>query len=201
MAKTQSWVAHKTLVWAAGVAILAGVLALLIPVSVSHRGSDVGCGTALIRDLVPAENYSIDRSTEGWARVLGYESRSPASDAWRPYTACTDALTVRRWIGWGSIVLGVGIATVAFVRRPSASVPAPEPLVLQGSQAHPAGRHSVAPARQATSLQPVGGPPSGWYPDQLDPTRLRWFDGVRWTEATLQVPGHEPGPPPPQPTP
>jgi len=33
---------------------------------------------------------------------------------------------------------------------------------------------------------------AGWYPDQLDPTLARWFDGQRWTEATSAPPGHWP---------
>ncbi|WP_169811154.1 DUF2510 domain-containing protein [Nocardia amamiensis] len=24
----------------------------------------------------------------------------------------------------------------------------------------------------------------GWYPDNSDPARLRWFDGQRWTDTT-----------------
>ncbi|MBF6158158.1 DUF2510 domain-containing protein [Nocardia cyriacigeorgica] len=24
----------------------------------------------------------------------------------------------------------------------------------------------------------------GWYPDGSDPTRVRWFDGHRWTDRT-----------------
>lgn len=27
--------------------------------------------------------------------------------------------------------------------------------------------------------------PAGWYPDQADPTLSRWYDGTRWTNATL----------------
>ncbi|PCK24187.1 hypothetical protein CHR55_27255 [Rhodococcus qingshengii] len=28
-------------------------------------------------------------------------------------------------------------------------------------------------------------PVAGWYPDQTDPGRVRWFDGKQWTDATL----------------
>lgn len=26
---------------------------------------------------------------------------------------------------------------------------------------------------------------AGWYPDQVDPRYVRWFDGQRWTEALM----------------
>ncbi|MGI5221872.1 DUF2510 domain-containing protein [Nocardia sp. CA-290969] len=29
---------------------------------------------------------------------------------------------------------------------------------------------------------PVTATPPGWYPDQVDPSRLRWFDGHMWTD-------------------
>ncbi|MBX3068724.1 MAG: DUF2510 domain-containing protein [Cryobacterium sp.] len=25
-------------------------------------------------------------------------------------------------------------------------------------------------------------PPSGWYPDSVDPTKVRWWNGLAWTE-------------------
>jgi len=34
--------------------------------------------------------------------------------------------------------------------------------------------------------------PAGWYPDQTDPTLVRWFDGQRWTNQTSTPPGHWP---------
>ncbi|WP_100245452.1 DUF2510 domain-containing protein [Rhodococcus qingshengii] len=41
----------------------------------------------------------------------------------------------------------------------------------------------------------MGAPSAGWYPDQIDRTRLRWFDGMRWTEATLPNPNTATQPP------
>lgn len=29
------------------------------------------------------------------------------------------------------------------------------------------------------------GTPAGWYPDQHDPSLVRWFNGTEWTPATL----------------
>ena len=29
------------------------------------------------------------------------------------------------------------------------------------------------------------GPEAGWYPDPLDDTAWRWWDGTRWTEIVL----------------
>ncbi|QXW05413.1 DUF2510 domain-containing protein [Rhodococcus globerulus] len=35
--------------------------------------------------------------------------------------------------------------------------------------------------------RPAAGPfmPAGWYPDQQNPSEMRWFNGVEWTSATL----------------
>jgi hypothetical protein len=42
-------------------------------------------------------------------------------------------------------------------------------------------------------------PAAGWHPDPHDPTQLRWWDGVRWTEhlapgAASRAPGGSPAP-------
>jgi hypothetical protein len=37
--------------------------------------------------------------------------------------------------------------------------------------------------RKARKSKPAG-PPPGWYDDQTDATRLRWWDGSAWTEHT-----------------
>ena len=29
-----------------------------------------------------------------------------------------------------------------------------------------------------------GLPPAGWYPDRLDPSKVRWWDGTSWTSHT-----------------
>lgn len=186
----------KHLVVGASVAVFAGLLALVIPVSVSNGGSKVGCGNGFIRDNNPAENYSMRYSAQGWADILGYESRGPKT-SWKPYSDCTDALTTRRWIGWLLIIGGLGAGAFA-VRQlvdrrstmpiRSSSTTESDPTYFRVDQG--AG---VLTAEDTPAAQPFGTAPSAdtsalpaaWYPDQADPTRVRWFDGTRWTEATL----------------
>ncbi|MDI9915408.1 DUF2510 domain-containing protein [Rhodococcus sp. IEGM 1379] len=197
MNKTLPWTAFKVAAVAAAIAILFGVLALLIPVSVSHAGSKVGCGNALIRDRGPTESYLINHSSSSWGKILGYESRSVSSDSWHPSSACTDALTLRRWIAWVPIIGGVAAATFAFTRRP-ASGTGPRSQDPHSNTDHPtstlvAERSEGTP--QTIATRAMGAPSAGWYPDQVDRTRLRWFDGTRWTEATLPIPNTNAGPP------
>lgn len=196
MNKTLSWTAFKVTAVAAAIAIVFGVVALLIPVSVSHAGSKVGCGNALIRDRGPTESYLINHSSSSWGRILGYESRSVSSDSWHPSSACTDALTWRRWIAWVPIIGGVAAATFAFTRRPGSGTE-PQSQDPHVNPDHPTStpveRSEGTPP--ATSTRALGAPSAGWYPDQVDRTRLRWFDGMRWTEATLPNPNTTTQPP------
>jgi hypothetical protein len=48
-------------------------------------------------------------------------------------------------------------------------------------QAAQAAQWQAAPAAQLPAPQ---SPPAGWYPDQVDQSLVRWFDGTQWTEFT-----------------
>ncbi|CDZ87480.1 DUF2510 domain-containing protein [Rhodococcus ruber] len=166
-----------------------GVVLLLIPVSVHSRDTDVGCGNALIRDPHPAENDALRHSADAWADLLEFGTD--------PYTGpgastlCTDALTTRRWVAWTSVLLGAAAAGYGVASRRARPV-SPGAAAEQQTPA----RHSspLPPPPTPTPLSyphdhtPFPTPPAtpaGWYPDQTDPTRVRWFDGAGWTEATL----------------
>jgi hypothetical protein len=49
--------------------------------------------------------------------------------------------------------------------------------VLTASAAEARARRSAAAVAYAGRTLP----PPGWHPDPSDPTRLRWWDGTRWT--------------------
>ncbi|MBM4574812.1 DUF2510 domain-containing protein [Rhodococcus hoagii] len=135
-------------------------------------------------------------SAQGWADILGYESRGPRT-SWSPYNDCTDALTTRRWIGWLLIIGGVGAGAVAGRQlanrrspksaRPSSDTDADPAFFrvdrgagrLTSDETAPAGAREDGPSSNTPAL------PAAWYPDQGDPSRVRWFDGTRWTDATL----------------
>lgn len=181
---------QRLLLWGGAWVCTVGVVLLLIPVSVHHRGTDVGCGNALIRDPDPAGNDAIRHSADGWADLLGYGNDSytgPSASA-----LCTDALTTRRWMAWTAVLLGavaVGYGGVASRRVGSVSLAAAAELQTPARHSSPLPPppaptarsypcdHASSPTPPATS--------AGWYPDQTDPARVRWFDGAGWTEATL----------------
>lgn len=52
-------------------------------------------------------------------------------------------------------------------------------LILAGIN----GSLGSAPAAPTPAPQ---GPPAGWYPDQADPSKVRWWDGTRWTDHLQQ---------------
>ena len=72
-------------------------------------------------------------------------------------------LDVRPGAGLWLLTVGTGIAAIAGV------IPA-----IRGQRAESA----------PSSQQPAPGALAGWYPDQLDPRFVRYFDGTRWTPFT-----------------
>ena len=45
-------------------------------------------------------------------------------------------------------------------------------------------RKGIADQRRSRGGGPTAGPPPGWYPDQRDPSLMRYYDGHTWTSAT-----------------
>ncbi len=55
-------------------------------------------------------------------------------------------------------------------------------LILAGIN----GSLHSAPAAPVAPAPAPHGPPAGWYPDQTDPSKVRWWDGARWTDHLQQ---------------
>jgi Bacterial PH domain/Protein of unknown function (DUF2510) len=88
-----------------------------------------------------------------------------------------------RVFGYGTVVVdaaGVSRGLVA-MQNPQAFVSA----VYKRLDSSPTAA-SVRPAPQQPSSPPNGLPP-GWYPDQNDPSLLRYFDGHQWTSRTARM--------------
>ena len=51
-------------------------------------------------------------------------------------------------------------------------------------QAQRAQEQAVQQSPAPASPQAPQLPPAGWYPDQVDASLVRWFDGTQWTEFT-----------------
>jgi hypothetical protein len=94
-----------------------------------------------------------------------------------------DNTVLGRVFGYGTVVVdaaGVSRGLVA-MDNPQAFVSA----VYKRLDSSPTAP-SVRPAQRQPSSPPNGLPP-GWYPDQNDPSLLRYFDGHEWTSRTART--------------
>jgi hypothetical protein len=56
--------------------------------------------------------------------------------------------------------------------------------LLRGEHAKWQARNlAEANVQESPSIDPVAGPPPGWYPDPTGARQLRWWDGSQWTSA------------------
>jgi hypothetical protein len=144
--------------------VLWRILALL-----AVAGLAVLCGTAwgvvndptsALRDgAFPVERVGAGTSADGSVGALQIE---PGQGLWLLTLGCCAA-------GIGALVPAMRGSRVVAV--PSGVAPVPRQFL-------PSGGPPSAPTRAIRSM------PRGWYPDQFDPSRVRWFDGVEWTQFT-----------------
>jgi hypothetical protein len=106
---------RRLILGVAAVLLLAGVIGLLVPVSVSDgNGSSIGCGNAVVADLTAARNAN-DKSV---ASIPIVNQIVPHTD----YVAlCESSLGSRRtWTIPLTVVALIGIAGALLVRREGA---------------------------------------------------------------------------------
>ncbi len=103
---------RRLILGVAAVLLVAGVIGLLVPVSVSDgNGSSIGCGNAVVADLTPARNAN-DKSV---ANIPIVNQFVPHTD----YVAlCESSLGSRRtWTIPVTVLALIGIAGALLVRR------------------------------------------------------------------------------------
>jgi hypothetical protein len=106
---------RRLILGVAAVLLVAGVIGLLVPVSVSDgNGSSIGCGNAVVADLTAARNAN-DKSV---ANIPIVNQFVPHTD----YVAlCESSLGSRRaWTIPVTVVALIGIAGALLVRRQGA---------------------------------------------------------------------------------
>ncbi|MCJ0907094.1 DUF2510 domain-containing protein [Rhodococcus sp. ARC_M6] len=167
-----------------GIALfIVGLGVLAFPATIEGYGfSTVNCGAPFSRDN--AEANDDDELFDSYNKALGRSTSRPFADS--AYTKCTNALSLRHGIGWPLMLIGAGGSVYGFLawnRTRPRRIAAPHTAT---ANEHMQYQPLTAPQHQPQSrARPVSSVGAGWYPDQVDPTRVRWFDGEEWTEATL----------------
>lgn len=150
------------------------LLALIVVVNgnaqVTARGGTLECGTVFSpRETFESEGLQL-------AEALGYTYNGSGSGISQKID-CKNALSESSGpvynYGMPAAVFLVGAGLIAFCRDPNEGYWAP---LEKGSK-------PTTPSRGASAQRHSSQP--GWYPDQSDPTLLRWFNGNDWTSATL----------------
>lgn len=180
-------IAPKKIIWAGIALAVLGLAILAVPASVPGYGfSKVSCGSPFARDN--SEARADDTLFSNYNKALGRSTDRPFEAS--AYTKCTNALSLRHGIGWP--ILLIGIAGAAYgIREWNRTRPPRADAAKAPYSASPVAEVALQP-HNTNSAQPVSPPGAGWYPDQLDPTRFRWFTGAEWTDAMLPRPNATP---------
>ncbi|WP_397517316.1 DUF2510 domain-containing protein [Rhodococcus sp. BP22] len=157
--------------------------------SVSSYGLSASCGNTITRDN--SEPSKLDaRFDTRLAQELDIPTPLDLDTA--PFTKCTDALTLRRWIAWPAVLVGIVIAFAALrkltwtrVARPPSRGQAHVSASTVDSHAQNSAQSSPQPVpNTAPGHAPLPLAPAGWYQDPHQGNSMRWFDGSQWTAGT-----------------
>lgn len=108
--------ARRLLLVVGAVLLVAGIIALLVPVSASGNNGSVGCGNAVASDLSAAREK--DNSNPGNIPIIGGVIQQVAPETQTSYVAeCNSALSTRRAWAIPLAVVGVLLAAGAFLVR------------------------------------------------------------------------------------
>jgi hypothetical protein len=178
--------------------LLAGVLLLVYPVSVSSYGLTSSCGTTITRDN--SEATALDRRFGDTDAADRLGIPTPQDTDVSPITKCTDALVVRRWVAWPVTIVGALLAVVSLRIVLTDWFKSSSARTSASSRSSAAPQHDretatassvVPPAQQASGVgegvvgsPPLPAAPPGWYNDPHSAQHIRWFDGTQWTAGT-----------------
>jgi hypothetical protein len=141
-------------------------------------------GVRVYQATKEGQRWRAAKGLNPWMRADGSTRRpTPGWFFW----LCTIGFSVLGSFGLGAVALvtvfgsseapevGPGLVVVAFV----SIFLAPLVGVAVGRSIRP---RKLKPARPLAVRTPAGLPPAGWFPDPQQASRLRYWDGDRWTE-------------------
>lgn len=187
------------------------VLVWMVNATSPVSGGPKGCGNGFATNDYAAKADAVDNSAYGWGRLFDLPRASQAVNPGgkSAIDQCDDKLARQRLIGYPLLVIGVGLHGAAFIVRERNGratfggekdsqaqengidiAPIRADLVEQSTVGHALNRPVTTPPSPSSGQRFTTGlvhpaPPAGWYPDQMDHGRVRWFDGSQWTDATL----------------
>lgn len=157
--------------------LIAFISAYFAPVSTTGvSGEDLDCGS-------PASRNYITSQPSLHSEILGFYDINASERGARNNSRCFDAIEERRAVVPPTGLLGAGLllgSTLFGALRDSKSTPwgalEKKPTLVLADK-----------LQSGTGVRRSSVSPAGWYPDQVDPALVRWFDGTNWTGATLPI--------------
>ena len=113
--------------------------------------------------------------------ATGTRSRRGAGMELIPMRSIT-SVTQRRDTALNDVVSVITAGNTIDMRCSKAEAGKLRSLILDGIAGRLTPVPDVPTPAAPSSPPPPQGPPAGWYPDQQNPSQVRWWDGQRWTE-------------------